>query len=283
MRNTRRPGHRGSTASRPIMIAAIALVAAVMIGQTASAQTDTTAPSLSEAVVNGNTLTLTFDEPLDSSSTPPAGAFVVDYWDFDQTLSSVSVSGSTVVLTLSDTVTTATIVGVAYTQPADQNEGRIKDSAGNAAESFERTVATNSTPSTYGNPISGFSVLNAGDATVLTTITDGANVILSNPTGGSFAIRADLDSNITAPDAVDIYLTGTKNTMTYLSDAPYALFRRRSDAGLVGESLPVGDYTLRAEAFKHEPLTGNNRAPGAYAVVMMGSLEVDFTVVVGGL
>ena len=54
----------------------------------------------SGAVVNGTALTLTWDEPLDGSSTPAAGDFTVAGGDRAQTVTRVRVSGSTVLLTL---------------------------------------------------------------------------------------------------------------------------------------------------------------------------------------
>ena len=52
------------------------------------------------AVINGTTLTLTYDEPLDGSSKPAAGDFTVSGGDQTRTVTRVSRSGSTVTLTL---------------------------------------------------------------------------------------------------------------------------------------------------------------------------------------
>ena len=57
-------------------------------------------PSFLSAVVDGASLTLTYDEPLDGSSTPDAGDFTVSGGDYTRTVTRVSVSGSTVALTL---------------------------------------------------------------------------------------------------------------------------------------------------------------------------------------
>ena len=56
------------------------------------------------AVANGATLTLTYDEPLDGSSTPGASAFTVTGGTESRTVTGVRVSGSTVVLTLDPAV-----------------------------------------------------------------------------------------------------------------------------------------------------------------------------------
>src|SRR5207249_2613326 len=69
---------------------------------------DNSAPTLSSLATNaaGTSLTLTYNESLDTSSTPAAGDFTLEYqsslggsWT-SKTVSGVSVSGSTVVLTL---------------------------------------------------------------------------------------------------------------------------------------------------------------------------------------
>ena len=51
------------------------------------------------AVANGETLTLTYDEPLDGTSMPAASAFTVTGGSQSRTVSGVRVSGSTVELT----------------------------------------------------------------------------------------------------------------------------------------------------------------------------------------
>ncbi|MCW8171645.1 hypothetical protein D8B22_21765, partial [Verminephrobacter aporrectodeae subsp. tuberculatae] len=62
-------------------------------------------------------------------------------------VSSVSVSGKTVTLTLSRTVTSAeTTVTVSYTKPTSDNV--VQDAAGNDAVSFSGKTVTNNTPAT---------------------------------------------------------------------------------------------------------------------------------------
>ncbi len=68
---------------------------------------DGAGPDLAEtggAVVNGATLTLTYDEALDGSSTPVALAFTVTGGDTSRTVSNVAVSGQAVTLTLNSAV-----------------------------------------------------------------------------------------------------------------------------------------------------------------------------------
>ncbi len=97
------------------------------------------------AVVNGTTMTLTYDEPLDRSSTPEAGDFTVSGGGRARTVTRVSVSGSAVTLTLN--------VGAEHEEPAIEvsyTPGMVplRDLPGNQAEGLSREPATNETPDT---------------------------------------------------------------------------------------------------------------------------------------
>ena len=106
---------------------------------------DDVAPVLSSATVDGATVTLTFNEVLDESSVPPAGAFAVTVGTASRGVSGVSVDGSATVLTLASAVAADDTVAVTYTVPAEASV-RIRDSAGNAAAGFSRQAVTNATP-----------------------------------------------------------------------------------------------------------------------------------------
>ena len=106
---------------------------------------DTTAPAFDSATVDGSTLVVTLDEPLNSGSTPAGSAFVVRQNGSAQASpTGVSVSGSTVTLTLATAVRNDDTVTVAYNQPGS---GRIKDVAGNDAATFSAQAVTNNTAS----------------------------------------------------------------------------------------------------------------------------------------
>ena len=106
---------------------------------------DDVAPVLTGASVDGATVTLTFDEPLDETSLPPAGAFAVTVGTASRGVSGVSVGGSATVLTLASAVTADDTVALTYTVPAEPSV-RIRDTAGNAAAGFSRQAVTNATP-----------------------------------------------------------------------------------------------------------------------------------------
>ncbi|MCW8167234.1 hypothetical protein D8B21_20715, partial [Verminephrobacter aporrectodeae subsp. tuberculatae] len=113
--------------------------------------TDNTAPVINTAVVTGNQLVLTYTEEgnLDATNTVAASAFAVSSAGNPAiTVNSVAVSGKTVTLTLSRTVTSAeTTVTVSYTKPTSGNNV-IQDAASNDAVSFSAKPVTNNTPAT---------------------------------------------------------------------------------------------------------------------------------------
>ena len=97
------------------------------------------------AVVNAATLTLTYDEPLDGSSTPASGDFTVAGGDQPRTVTRVAVSGSTVLLTLNAGAEHLEAgIQVSYTPGTN----KIRDVPGNEAEALSREAVTNETPDT---------------------------------------------------------------------------------------------------------------------------------------
>ena len=108
--------------------------------------------------------------------------------------------------------------------------------------------------------LAGFSLLDA-DGSSLAALTDGATVELSDPDGGSYAIRAELVAGELA-GSVHLELSGKKRVRSTENEAPYLL------AGGEGMALPAGSYTLEATAYG-----GPDRT---YAV--QHTLEVSFTV-----
>ncbi len=110
------------------------------------AVTDTTRPSLSSASVNKTTLTLTYNENLDQNSEPAKSAFAVKKSDNTTvTVSSVRVSGSSVIITLSSNPGPGGALKITYTVPASNP---IQDLAGNDATALASQSVTNNTPTT---------------------------------------------------------------------------------------------------------------------------------------
>ena len=97
------------------------------------------------AVVEGTTLKLTYDEPLDGGSTPESGDFTVAGGDQVRTVTGVRVNGSAVVLTL-DVGAEHLEAGIQVSYTPGTNP--IRDAAGNQAEALSRAPVTNETPDT---------------------------------------------------------------------------------------------------------------------------------------
>ena len=97
------------------------------------------------AVVDGTTLRLTYDEPLDGSPRPETGDFTVSGGDQARTVTGVRVNGSAVVLTLdAGAEHLEAEIQVSYTPGTNP----IRDAAGNQAEALSREPVTNETPDT---------------------------------------------------------------------------------------------------------------------------------------
>ncbi len=87
-----------------------------------------------------HTVTLTYDEPLDGASRPPADAFTVRAGGSALTVTSVAVRGARVQLTLEAPVTAGQSVTVGYAVPTGAAAAPIRDLAGNAAHDLAATV-----------------------------------------------------------------------------------------------------------------------------------------------
>ena len=115
-------------------------------GEVAATPRETVQPAPSEAAVGGATLTVTFDEPLDTGGVPETTAFSVTVGGSSRGTDTVSVSGSIVTITLVTAVFAGDAVTVDYTAPTDGSAARLQDLAGNTAASFSGRQVTNATP-----------------------------------------------------------------------------------------------------------------------------------------
>ena len=93
-------------------------------------------PAPIRATVNGTTVVLTYNKPLDGASTPSSTAFHLRVADNRASVDEVSVNGSEVTLTLASPVPAGQTVSLDYTQPMSNP---IQDASGNnKAQSFTR-------------------------------------------------------------------------------------------------------------------------------------------------
>ena len=156
-----------------------------------------------------------------------------------------------------DEVGKAIKVKVSFTDDRNNEESLTSDATAAVKAAPEESSTTT---------LAGFTLLDASDQTVLTTLSDGAEVSLPDPSGDSYAIRVDTGTGSTI-GSVKIELTGAKNASSTDSAAPYSLFGDDAD-GLKGETLPAGTYTLRATASSEAAESGD----------VLETLEVSFTV-----
>ena len=134
----------GARRSRMISTAAALLLGVLVTLDTTPAQAQTP-PTLSSATVNGASLVLTYNEALDTTSTPDTSAYTVTVAGSQRTVSSVTVSGSAVTLTLASAVTDGQAVTVSYTVPGTNP---VQDTAGDDAAALSNQTVTNNTPDT---------------------------------------------------------------------------------------------------------------------------------------
>ena len=154
---------------------------------------DGAGPDLAEtggAVVDGATLTLTFDEPLDRGSAPEASAFRVAGGDTSRTVTGVALSGSAVLLTLDPAVEQGeTGIRVSYTVPTGTGVSPLQDVLGNDADRLSNLPVTNETPDTTPPAVSKLE-------------------ITSNPgTDRTYAAEDDIQVTVTFSETVEV--TGT--------------------------------------------------------------------------
>ncbi len=100
---------------------------------------DVTPPTLEKAVASDNSLKLTYNEPLDSGSTPAAGRFTVRVNGNTRAVTNVSIAGSVVALTLSSSVASGDTITVSYSVPGTNP---IQDVAGNDASGLTSRAVT---------------------------------------------------------------------------------------------------------------------------------------------
>ena len=102
-------------------------------------------PRLLRASVDDDALTLTFSETLDGNSVPPVSSFAVTVAGSVRTVDAVAVSGSSVTLTLSSSVSAGEAVTVGYTVPTGEDAKQVQDADGGPATAFADIRVTNET------------------------------------------------------------------------------------------------------------------------------------------
>ncbi len=166
--------------------------------------TEAVAPTLVSAAVDstGETLTLTYNEAL-GTTTAATTAFSVTYGGSSRNPTARSISGSTVVLTLSPRAQRTDTVTVAYTAPTADlgtSNAAVQDTAGNDAASFSATSVTNS--STYDTVAPTFvsGAMNGLKTKMILTFSETLSATV--PAAGQFRYRVNGGSSITPTTAI---------------------------------------------------------------------------------
>ena len=163
----------------------------------ASTVADERAPEFVSAATStdGLTITLTFDEILDSQREPRTANFGLTVQGEGRDVSTVDVSGRAVELGLGAAITIGQVVTVAYTDPTPgvDDANAIQDRAGNDAASLSEDVTNESTVADTTAPSFVRAVLSSDGGTIVLTydeVLDAANP----PASGAFAVTVDEQS-----------------------------------------------------------------------------------------
>ena len=179
---------------------------------------DTIPPEFQSAAVNGTTLTLTYDEALDTGSVPAASAFRVMEGGSAVGLAAttpVAISGTTVTLTLAGAVAAISEVLVNYTPPGT---APLQDVDGNDAVALsDESVTNNTTDPPLPSIPAGALVSNVGQPNTVARVTFQRDLALAFTTGthaGGYTLsRVDVQIqrvSTTAPNyAVEIWAAST--------------------------------------------------------------------------
>ncbi|MAO77698.1 MAG: hypothetical protein CL665_07595 [Balneola sp.] len=147
-----------------------------------SATADGVSPQLDSVIVNGETLTLYYDEPIDISSAPANSDYSVTVNIFNNNpVSSLTISGNQVILTLTNVVQPTDNVELDYTPGIN----KIRDNVGNLASSLNNESVTNQTTGYTPTPplgVSATAVANGAIAVSFLDVGTGGQI-------GSYSIR----------------------------------------------------------------------------------------------
>ena len=193
-----RAGATGATAG---------LFAALLLLTGTAAAQDTTPPTISSSSVSGATVTIVFNEALDTDHEPETGDFSVSLGGTSVTVDDVTVTGSQVELTLNALIApsgASETTSVTYSNPGDSTA--LQDAATNQVATFTRTTFTNNID------------WSAAAASDLSGIYAETLVDIRFPLGGGFS-GLDTD-DVPAASRFSVTVDGTPQTPTALTIRP---------------------------------------------------------------
>jgi len=194
-------------------------------------------------------LELTFSLAL-ASIVPAASAFNVTVNGSARVVSTVSISGTKVLLTLASPVSYGDRVTVAYTKPATNP---LQTSAGGQAASFTAQNVTNNVAAVI--PVYVSSVIENASPSIL-TLTYNISLASIVPAASAFSVRV----NTTARTVSSVAVSGTKVTLTLSSPVVYG------DVITVAYAKPATNPLQtsaggQAASFSAQTVTNNRTAP----------------------
>ena len=236
----------GGTALRDTAAAANA-VAAFGPNTVSNMTVDTMPPALLSAVIDEATITLLYDEDLDTGSTPTAGSFAVVVDGSRREEAAVEVGAATVTLMLDAVVQAGQTVRLSYTVPSSNP---IRDTNAVAAAALTNAEVTNITASRA--PLLSSATV---DAAVLTLTFDETLDTASRPAPASFTVLAGGSENTVA--AVEVGAA----TVTLMLDAVVQAGQAVRLSYTMPSSNPIQDIgATPAESLTNEVVTNNTNA-----------------------
>ena len=230
-----------------------------------NATADSAKPALAGAAASGTMVALTFGEPLDETSVPPASAFAVEVGGSAAALAAVdpvSVSGRAVSLALAAAAPAGAAVEVDYAKPGTNP---IRDAAGNGADAFSAEAEASAAPS-----------LAASDAAPAV-----ATLTLTGRTGAWWLSAADKSGRLwcraqTGPAA---FATGLEGNRTYVFEARAAAgCGAGANAQSSGGALATADLTTPGPLF----LAADNVTGSSVSLYLHGDVESEGVIPRGG-
>ncbi len=218
-------------------------------------------PAPSGATVDGATVVLTYNEPLDDASTPSPTAFVLRVAGDPVSITGVSVDGSEVTLTLAASVPAGQTVSLDYTQPVSDP---IQDASGNKAQSFTRWYLV--TEGAITNP-----VITVPDAPTITIaagtspVAEGTPAVFTLSRAGSTTVA--LTVNVTVSEAGGDMVAASNEgarTVTFLANAANATL----------SIATVSDSDAEANSVVTATVAADTASPASYSVGAPGSAMV---------
>ena len=227
-------------ASRSILLE---IYASNVVTGAASEAVDQAAPQLQSATVDGSTLTLAYNEPLDVTDTPPLSAFTVNVGGSPRQVIAAAVGESGVLLFLSAPVEAGEAVTVDYTVPTDEEAGRVQDTSGNAAGSFSGQAVTNNTTDQVA-PL--FQSATVDEHTVTLTYNETLDET-KTPPGSAFTVNVD-----GSPRTVSSVVVDQSDVRVYVADP-------------VGGGTVTVDYTVPTDEAAGRVQDTSGNAAGSFS------------------